>query len=63
MKNFFETYQKYEKLQPLAAEISWTNNVIVLDKAKTIEEKEFYIKMCLKERWSKRELLRQIDSA
>ena len=43
MKNFFETYQKYKKLQPLAAEISWTNNVIVLDKAKTIEEKEFYI--------------------
>lgn len=63
MKNFFETYQKYKKLQPLAAEISWTNNVIVLDKAKTIEEKEFYIKMCLKEHWSKRELMRQIDSA
>ena len=28
-----------------------------------IEEKEFYLKMCLKERWSSRELIRQIDSA
>ena len=63
MKRFHETYRKYEKLQALPAEISWTNNVIILDKTSTIEEKEFYIKMCLKERWSSRELLRQIDSS
>jgi len=25
MKNFFETYQKHEKLQTLSAEISWSN--------------------------------------
>ena len=56
-------YAKVEKLQPLVAEISWTNNVIILNHTKTIEEKEFYIKTCLKERWSKRELQRQIDSA
>lgn len=36
---------------------------MILDKTKTIEEKEFYLKMCLKERWSYRELRRQIDSA
>jgi len=63
MKRFYKTYRGYEKLQALPAEISWTNNVIILDKAKEIEEKEFYLKMCLKEHWSSRELLRQIDSA
>ncbi len=63
MKRFCETYRQYEKLQALPAEISWTNNVIILEQTKTIEEKEFYLKMCLKERWSSRELLRQIDSA
>ena len=63
MKKFYLTYRDRSILQPLAGEISWTNNVIILDHTKTIEEKEFYVKMCLKERWSKRELQRQIDSA
>ena len=55
------------KLQPLAAEllfsISWSNHVAILDSAQSIEEREFYIKMCVKERWSYRELRRQIDSS
>ena len=37
--------------------------MIILSRAKTIEEKEFYIKYCISERYSKRELERQIDSA
>lgn len=63
MKRFYNTYRESSKLQALPAEISWTNNVAILERTKTIEEKEFYLKMCLKERWSSRELLRQIDSA
>jgi len=35
----------------------------ILDKTQSIEEKEFYIKMCVKEKWSKRELDRQLDSS
>lgn len=62
-KRFFLTYNDFSKLRPLVAEISWTNNLILLNSTKTIEEKEFYIKMCIKERWSKREIQRQIDSA
>lgn len=63
MKKFYEAYDHIIKLQPLVAEISWTNNIIILDQTNNIEEKEFYLKMCIKERWSKRELQRQIDSA
>jgi predicted nuclease of restriction endonuclease-like (RecB) superfamily len=62
-KRFCLIYRDFSKLRPLVAEISWTNNLIILNCAKTIEEKEFYVKMSLKERWSKRELQRQIDSA
>lgn len=62
-KRFYLEYKDSLKLRPLVAEISWTNNLILLNHTKTIEEKEFYIKMCLKERYSKRELARQIDSA
>jgi predicted nuclease of restriction endonuclease-like (RecB) superfamily len=36
--------------------------MIILSKAKSIEEKEYYIRLCIKERYSKRELERQIDS-
>jgi predicted nuclease of restriction endonuclease-like (RecB) superfamily len=64
MKKFYEEYQK---LKPVVAEfifkISWANHLSILNKTKTIEEKEFYIKMNIKERWSKRELERQIDSS
>lgn len=62
MKRFYLAYRDKLILQPLAGEISWTNNVLILNGTKNIEEKEFYLKMCLKERWSKRELSRQIDS-
>ena len=64
MKQFYETYKGAdEKLSPLVRQISWTNNLIILSRTKTIEEKEFYLKECIEERLSKRELNRQIDSA
>jgi predicted nuclease of restriction endonuclease-like (RecB) superfamily len=64
MKQFYETYNGAdEKLSPLVRQISWTNNLIIMSRTKTEEERAFYIKECIKERWSKRELDRQIDSA
>ncbi len=62
MKQFYEAYYKNPKLSPLVREISWTNNMIILSKSKTEEEREFYIRLSIKERLSKRELERQIDS-
>ncbi|MEK6948856.1 MAG: DUF1016 N-terminal domain-containing protein [Nanoarchaeota archaeon] len=54
MKRFYETYQK---LQPVVAEllfkVSWTNHILILDKTSSDEEKQFYLKICIKERWSK----------
>lgn len=44
MKRFYETYHQYAKLQALLAEISWTNNVIMVDKINMIKQKEFYFK-------------------
>ena len=43
-------------------QISWTNHLIILSKTKTIDEREFYIRLSVKENYSKRELSRQIDS-
>ncbi len=63
MKQFYEAYHSNPKLSPLVREISWTNNMIILSKTKTEKEREFYIRLSIKERLSKRELERQIDSA
>lgn len=62
MKQFYETYQGNEKLSPLVTQLSWTNNLMILSASKNDEEREFYINFCLHERYSKRELERQIKS-
>ncbi len=62
MKQFYETYKDNEIVSPLVTQISWTNNLLILSGTSSMEEKEFYIKMCIKNRYSKRELDRQIGS-
>ena len=64
MKQFYETYRDVdEKLSPLVRHISWTNNLIILTRTKTAEERVFYLTLCVNDRLSKRELNRQIDAA
>jgi len=46
----------------LLTQISWTNHLAIMSKAKTMEERHFYITLCIKESYSSRELERQIDS-
>ena len=62
MRQFYETYANYEKVSPLVTQINWTNNLLILSGTKSIEEKEFYLKLCIQENYSKRELERQLDS-
>jgi predicted nuclease of restriction endonuclease-like (RecB) superfamily len=62
MKQFYEAYKDDQILSPLARELSWTHNIIILSKTKSPEEKEFYLRLTLKENYSKRDLERQIDS-
>lgn len=63
MKQFYETYKDFPKLSALLREISWTNNLTILSRAKVIEEKEFYLRLCKKEKYSSRELERQINAS
>ena len=63
MKQFYETYKDDEFVTPLVTQISWTNHLLILSGTKTAEERRFYIELCIKENYSKRELERQIDSA
>ena len=42
MKQFYETYKGYPKLSPLVREISWTNNLLIFSRCKTMEEMGTY---------------------
>jgi predicted nuclease of restriction endonuclease-like (RecB) superfamily len=63
MKQFFETYVSNEKLSTLSRELSWSHNLEIMSTTKSIEEKEFYILLAIKEKLSFRELQRQINSS
>lgn len=60
MRQFFEAYRSLKKVAPLVRQLPWTHHLIILAQAKPVEAREFYILASVKERWSKRELERQI---
>jgi predicted nuclease of restriction endonuclease-like (RecB) superfamily len=62
MRQFYETYRSNENVSPLVTQISWSNHLLILSKTKSLEEKEFYLRLSAAENYSKRELGRQIDS-
>jgi predicted nuclease of restriction endonuclease-like (RecB) superfamily len=62
MKQLYETYKDNPKLSTLSRELPWSHNVLILHNTDAIEEKEFYLKTCIHERWSYRELQRQIEA-
>ena len=62
MKQFYEIYSQDEKLSPLVRQLSWTHNMIILAKSKSDEEREFHLRLSIKEHYSKRQLEHQIDS-
>ena len=62
MKQFYELYKGEEKVSPLVTQLSWSNHLKIMSACKTMDERIFYMNMCIKERLSKRELERQIDS-
>ena len=63
MKQFYETYQDDEKLSALARELPWSHNLAVFSRCKTKDERAFYLNLAVKERYSFRDLDRQIDSS
>jgi predicted nuclease of restriction endonuclease-like (RecB) superfamily len=45
MRNFYLMYAENEKLAQLAREITWSHNLVVLEKCKDNQQREFYLKM------------------
>jgi len=63
MRQFYETYNGDKKVAPLVRQLPWSHHLIILGQSKRPEEREFYMRVAIQERWSKRELERQFNSS
>lgn len=63
MRQFYDAYKEDEKVSPLVTQLPWTHNLIILGQSKRPEEREFYLRMAIREKWSKRELERQFNAS
>jgi predicted nuclease of restriction endonuclease-like (RecB) superfamily len=61
MRTFSLEYSSDKKLPPLVAEISWSHNIILIEKCKDLLEREFYMKMTKKYGWTKNVLIHQVE--
>ena len=62
MRTFYLTYKNNQKLQPLVAEISWTKNIIIMERCKDNIRREFYLKATKKFGWTKDVLINQLEA-
>ena len=62
MREFYLAYRDFEKVQPLVAQIGWSQNLIILQRCKNALEREFYLRMTKKFGWTKNVLIHQIEN-
>ncbi len=62
MRTFYREYKEQPILQPLAAEISWTKNTLILDRCQNPLQREFYLRATARFGWTRRVLEHQIDN-
>lgn len=63
MRQFYEFYKDDEFVSPLVRQIDWTHHLIIMARAKSPEERRFYVEKCAAEHCSKRNLERLFDSS
>ena len=63
MRQFYEVYRRDPKVSPLVTQLPWTHNLLILSRCKRPEEREFYLRLAVREKWGKRELERQLNGA
>jgi predicted nuclease of restriction endonuclease-like (RecB) superfamily len=61
MKQFYEAYQTNQELLPLVKQLPWSHNLAIFSRCKTLQERIFYLELAVAEKYSFRELDRQIS--
>lgn len=62
MRKFYREYKSLANLQPLAGEIAWTKNTLILDRCPNPLQREFYLRATARFGWTRRVLEHQIDN-
>ncbi len=62
MRKFYHEYKELPNLQPLAGEIAWTKNTLILDRCQYPLQREFYLRATARFGWTRRVLEHQIDN-
>ena len=62
MRSFAETYQDFEFVQQVVAQIPWRHNIRILDTVKNATERKWYIRQTIEQGWSRNVLVHQIES-
>ncbi|WP_294890300.1 PDDEXK nuclease domain-containing protein [Sulfurimonas sp. RIFCSPLOWO2_12_36_12] len=62
MRIFYLSYQDSEKLAQAVREISWGQNILIFEKCKTDDEREYYIKNTIEYGWNRNVLTHHIKT-
>lgn len=62
MRLFYETYKDDANLQQAVAEIPWGHHLVIMQKAKSREEQQYYLQASSQMAWSRAVLINQIKA-
>lgn len=61
MKQFAENYENEEIIREFLSKISWSHNIILINKIKNMSEREWYINKCIENGWSRNTMIHHIE--
>lgn len=62
MRRFYQEYAQYPNLRQVVAEIPWGHHLVILNKVKEIDAREYYLQAIMQCGWSRNILLHQINA-
>ena len=62
MRQFYQAYPAAANLSTGLRDLPWSSHLHILSRSKRPEEREFYLRMAVQQRWQVREVARQIDT-
>ena len=62
MRAFYAAYEEFPEIMRLAMNLGWTQNVAILERCSSNEERAWYIRAVLRFGWKKAKLLEAIES-
>ena len=62
MRRFYLEYKDDAKLRQLVAEIPWSQNLLIINKVKNVDERFYYLTAIIEQAWTRDTLRHQINS-